>query len=413
MVDGYADVISCSHGDSITLYLNGKSVNKKHRISMTNLSGKEVAIFESVLFPQKISTENPYQVGFGYRPTARIKVPKLQSGVYLFDDQVPLVVKAPSTPQIVVVYSSNTDNAYCNAGGKSLYTYNSENEEKADVVSFLRPIDLPLHSEAFLRRFSSLKVDASVGYVSDMDLDEYSNLDGADLLIIPGHSEYWSREARMNFDRFIDGGGNALILSGNTMWWQIRYSEDGSQLICYKSFDNDPTLDTLMKTINWTKPVLQYPVMASIGLDFEHGGFGKKLDQGWDGFRIVNAETPLLKNFNLKENQLILVHSDEYDGAPLEFNADSTEVHLQNPHDFYRYELLGYDLASRKEHSNGAWIAMQKSVNSGMIINVGSTDWCAKAGMEGPDKELVKQLTAHMIQTLLKNDPSLVFSAQE
>ena len=28
-------------------------------------------------------------------------------------------------------------------------------------------------------------------------------------------------------------GGHALILSGNTMWWQVRYNEDKTKLICY------------------------------------------------------------------------------------------------------------------------------------------------------------------------------------
>ena len=183
--------------------------------------------------------------------------------------KVPFIVRA-SNPEIVVVYSSNTENAYCTAGGKSLYSYDTVTHKFAGVVSFLRPIHLPHHSTDFLKWFNTLDYK-NVGYICDYDLDNYENFRNAKILMIPGHSEYWTRKARENFDRFVDEGKDAIILSGNTMWWQVRYSEKGDQLICYKSFEHDTIADPLQKTINWDQSVLRYPILNSIGVESGSG----------------------------------------------------------------------------------------------------------------------------------------------
>ena len=83
-------------------------------------------------------------------------------------------------------------------------------------------------------------------------MDDYENIRGAKLLVVIGHSEYWTRTARLNFDRFVDEGCHALVLSGNTMWWQVRYSENKDRMICYKG-GNDPAAPARSphRTTNW------------------------------------------------------------------------------------------------------------------------------------------------------------------
>src|SRR5690606_5306227 len=145
----------------------------------------------------------------------------------------------------LVVYPSNTANAYAESGGKSLYS----REGRPGKVSFHRPIAVESLSAVCLKWFSTLP-DFTVGFIADSDMDLYDNIVNAKVLVIAGHSEYWTREARLNFDRFVDEGGHALILSGNTMWWQVRYTEDRSGLICHKEDALDPISDPLFKTIN-------------------------------------------------------------------------------------------------------------------------------------------------------------------
>ncbi|MBL4862173.1 MAG: hypothetical protein JKY09_04040 [Crocinitomicaceae bacterium] len=147
--------------------------------------------------------------------------------------------------------------------------------------------------------------------------------------------------------------------------------------------------------------------MNSIGVDFNHGGYGLRKDNGWDGLKIIRPESPLLKNTGLEFNQILKLPSSEYDGALLCFSNDSTVVELENKFSFYKYELIGYDFGSRQSISNGAWVILQRKANSGAIINTASTDWCSKSGMSGEDSRIIKKTTLNMIELLLQDDKKL------
>jgi hypothetical protein len=54
------------------------------------------------------------------------------------------------------------------------------------------------------------------------------------VLAINGHSEYWSIPALEGVDRFLKGGGRAVVLSGNTMFWRVSFSPDGQVMECRK-----------------------------------------------------------------------------------------------------------------------------------------------------------------------------------
>ncbi|MGB5554968.1 MAG: N,N-dimethylformamidase beta subunit family domain-containing protein [Flavobacteriaceae bacterium] len=398
--EGYTDKVSYQAGDSLILFASSWKSFDEVAIELKDINGNTRHTYTTAIKSQSISNEMPYTKGFGYSPTLKIKVPDLESGVYTFADDIPFVVK-PSEPfDILVLYSSNTENAYGDSGGKSLYDYNSSDDKAATIVSFQRPIELPKHSTEFLKWIATQN-QYKIGYVCDRDLDDYETISNAKLLIITGHSEYWTRKARLNFDRFVDQGKNALILSGNTMWWQVRYSDDGNQMICYKSFENDPIADVRLKTVNWPDSVLAYSPMNSIGVDFNHGGYGKKSDEGWDGFKITNPDAPFFKGMDIKKNDVLWVKTHEYDGAQLNFAENADKVTLQNSFNFHRYELIGYDLASRMPGSNAAWVLLQKKPESGLIINTASTDWCAETGMTGKDSEKIKAVTLNMVDYLL------------
>ncbi|MBL4656210.1 MAG: hypothetical protein JKY33_10360, partial [Bacteroidia bacterium] len=71
---------------------------------------------------------------------------------------------------------------------------------------------------------------------------------------------------------------------------------------------------------------------------------------------------------------------------------------------FYKIELIGYDFGFLKGNTIGTWIAFQKKKNSGKIINVCSTNWCANEGMKGKDSQLIKKITLNMIDKLYNNE---------
>jgi hypothetical protein len=397
--DGYVNHLSVKPGDSLTVYINSFERKETYTLKLYNLKGDVVAKFQTTIFPQERTKDEPWKNGFGYKPTLKIKVPDLKSGVYLWDDQIPFVVRARK-PKIVIVYSSNTENAYSNAGGKSLYAYNSSDKVSAATVSFLRPIPLPKHSEAFLKWFCK-QAFQDVGYITDADLDNYSEFKNAKLLLIVGHSEYWTLEGRTNFDRYVNEGNNALILSGNTMWWQVRYNKKNNQLICYKSLP-DPEPSACLKTINWDSQILNYPIINSIGADFPRAGFGQKADKGWDGYKIVNPQSPLLKGLKFKKGDIIPLSSDEYDGTPVTgFAGKNTPIVDNKLLSFEKIEIVGYDTTFRTNDGLATWIVFQRSRKSGIVINTATTDWCSQRGMNSSE---IKRITLTMIQLLLKKE---------
>jgi hypothetical protein len=72
--------------------------------------------------------------------------------------------------------------------------------------------------------------------LSDLDLHRDPHaLDGAKVLFVVGHSEYWTREAMQRVREFLDRGGNVVCLSGNTMYWRVTHSDDDQILECRKA----------------------------------------------------------------------------------------------------------------------------------------------------------------------------------
>ena len=59
-------------------------------------------------------------------------------------------------------------------------------------------------------------------------------LDGYKALIINGHDEYWSSRMYDGLDRYLQNGGTAAVLSGNTMFWRISVDDELGAIECRK-----------------------------------------------------------------------------------------------------------------------------------------------------------------------------------
>jgi hypothetical protein len=90
------------------------------------------------------------------------------------------------------------------------------------------------HADRFTQRWleeNGYRYDA----LSDHDLHSDARaLDGVKVLLIVGHSEYWTREAMQRVREFLDRGGRVICLSGNTMFWRVTQNADGTILECRK-----------------------------------------------------------------------------------------------------------------------------------------------------------------------------------
>lgn len=192
-----------------------------------------------------------------------------------------------STAKILLLSGDTTKLAYSPIGGKSLYSFNSVNGIPAPIVSLDRPVGPGQWAE--YSQFVNWLDQKSITYesASMMDLQRTpSLLMNYDLVIIPDHNEYWSREMRTAWDQYVAGGGNVAIFSGNTMWWQIRIGTDGKQMICYKRAISDPLygVDNSKVTVNWYNDPVNEPENTSTGVSFRHAGY-----HNYSGFYMVGA----------------------------------------------------------------------------------------------------------------------------
>jgi hypothetical protein len=404
---GYTDKSSYYPGDSVQIFLSSDSANNG-TVRLLDVNNVELQRLYAKIPRQTISNSKPWLNGLGFNKTlsAFIK-PGFKSGFYTWNGNIGFVIKKPALAesQITVVYPSNTANAYCYDGGKSLYkpTVN----DRSYVVSFHRYQPLEQYSINFLKWIQGQNYD--INYIADQDMDDYNNIANSKLVIIIGHSEYWTKKARKNLDLFVESGKNALVLSGNTMWWQVRYNDQKNLMICYKSKTIDPMSNTEFATFNWPDRSLKYPTYSSIGVDFVNGGFADKLPARWDGYKIVKENSPLLLGTGLRKGDILKNPSYECDGAPL-LNVvlpGSTAIPIINNAflKFNKVELIGYNFTLNTGNVPGVatFIVGRKKPTSGVIVNTASDGWCKSITSDLADKVRIQTITKNMINRTLAN----------
>ena len=149
-----------------------------------------------------------------------------------------LVVRAagggrPGVPLLVL--ATNTYNAYTNWGGYSLYAYNGKDKVQGRRVSFNRPLasQFATWEWPFVRWAESRGIELDYAVNSDLEFHP-ELLETTPLFLSVGHDEYWSKPMRDHLEDWLDRGGNAAFLSGNSVCWQVRSEEEGRALVCYK-----------------------------------------------------------------------------------------------------------------------------------------------------------------------------------
>jgi hypothetical protein len=163
-------------------------------------------------------------------------------------------------PRIVVVVGTATHQAY-NAwpgpgrGGKSLYGFNSSSsiprqaigQNQAVAVSFDRPFfvgmglaDLLNFEVPYVRWLERNGWD--VAYCTDQDLHgSGASIDARSVVTIAGHWEYVSRDMRERLRTARDAGVHLLLLTGDTISYQVRFEDGAQTMVGYKeSWPNDP-----------------------------------------------------------------------------------------------------------------------------------------------------------------------------
>ena len=213
---------------------------------------------------------------------------------------VPFVVREnipASTSSIAVLASTHTWQAYNEFGGRS--TYPNTSPSRAVRITY----DRPYHGEnglgryeAFDRHFVDWMTSEGRAFeaITDVDLEDPTALSGYRVLVIPGHSEYWTASARNHVQQFIANGGHVALLNGNSMWWQIRLEEQNRVIAAYKGADYDPALEAgspLAATHFFSHPV-NNPENRLIGTSFRNGGYANRLNDQTNEMKPIAERTP-------------------------------------------------------------------------------------------------------------------------
>ncbi|HMI92885.1 MAG TPA: N,N-dimethylformamidase beta subunit family domain-containing protein [Polyangiales bacterium] len=252
---------------------------------------------------------------------------------------------APRTRPLLAL-ATNTWNAYNDWGGANLYT-------TATHVSFARPfahglLDRPdphIHRSAnrasepdyalsafnaYLREhhicgwsgsagfaaFESLfiawaeRAGYELDYATNADLEAHPELlQGRPLYLSVGHDEYWSSGMRDSVEALIARGGNALFLSGNTCFWQVRFEDGGATMVGYKgrARREDPVEDPRLLTSIWSDPRIGRPETRLTGLTFSRGGYHRVaggVPRGAGGYTIWRPQHWLFAGTDLHYGDL-------------------------------------------------------------------------------------------------------------
>lgn len=321
---GYASKISVVQGGeisfhistdvspyTITIWHEGK---KRRRVAkITGLKGC------------KYDCRGKYDSGCGWPLAYTLEVPPTwPTGVYTVDipteshgkQHIVFWVRAKepgSTSNMLFLSSVNTYHAYNNYGGKSLYTGNSTNGKKAFKVSFDRPfMNDGLGYLAKEQRFMSWADEQGyvLEYATTYDLEVIPDLlDPYDVVVIAFHSEYWTWAARQRLKKFIERGGRLVNLSGNTMWWQIRYEDEGRTLVCYKDHRLDPATSKQDKTDTPYVPPIHDPEYEITGVQWHSGGYTHghgifQHEDGYGGYWVQNADHWIFEGTGLQNGDV-------------------------------------------------------------------------------------------------------------
>jgi hypothetical protein len=146
-------------------------------------------------------------------------------------------------------------------------------------------------------------------WLTDYDLEtEPEALAPYRLVIVVGHSEYWSHGQRLQVERFVDRGGRLAIFSGNTCYWQCRWEDEGRSFVAYKgraedqdAVAADPQRRHLTSGL-WSSPWVGRPEAALTGLSFLFGGYHRMANcvaRGTGGYTVWRDDHWALKDADL------------------------------------------------------------------------------------------------------------------
>lgn len=228
--------------------------------------------------------------------------------------------------------------------------------------------------------------------ITDQDLhDDPGLLDRFAMLMVAGHSEYWSDEARDGVDAYLNAGGRVVSLSGNTICWRTSFSADGSNVECRKETKGDDV--RWIGPTRWGErwhstdgreggsfPFIGRPGWQVLGLDTQ-GMLDDATATSFAALDVLEPDHPLFhepEEVPVTANGTIGEHS--YNGpkaSGYEFDATPDRLGLE-PEPVPGMTILASALGQRNiewnwaERDHGADVILWERPDGGTVFNIGS-----------------------------------------
>lgn len=426
---GYADRTSVEQGGSINLYIATSVPGFEVRI--VNLAAPGVTL--RTIRGLQSRTQNctgRFDGGCGWDLTTTLDVPRSwPSGYYaavfptFFGERyLPFVVREDnpgSMSRVVVLSSTHTWQAYNEFGSRS--TYPTDSPYRAMRVSYDRPYfngnGLGRYA-AFEKPFVDWMTNEGRPFevITDIDLEDPTILSRYTLLVIPGHSEYWTASARENVEQFSRAGGHIAILNGNTMWWQVRLEDQNRTIAAFKGHPSDPQSASPMFSTHFFSHPVNDPENRLLGTSFRNGGYVNRVNENTNQMKPIPERTPwtvtkgdhwIYSGTGLRAGDRFGQETTGLEVDGVVFNCDAAgrvlgpEGSDEAP---LHYEILAIVPASEGWGTLGLLV----HPSGGAVFNAATTGWVWALG----SNDTVEQITANVLNQLSTGAPLLYQPSQ-
>jgi hypothetical protein len=421
---GYADRASVPQGGTISFHI-ATSVSP-FTLEIVNLA-QPATVLTTIpsLTSSAIDCEGMWEDGCGWPVTTQFTIPAAwPSGYYAArfptsggTRNLTFVVRAANpgiASPIVVVSASNTAQAYNQFGGKSVYDSISTNNQRAHIVSFERPY----FDNLGLGRFPAWEqqlVDfmtaenRSFEVITDDDLVDPNLLANYRLVLLVGHSEYWTLTARQTLDAYINGGGNVAVFGGNSMWWQARVDLIERQLTVYKDAALDPLngVQNELVTVNWYDHPVYHPESTTLGSSFRNAAYANVAPGTFTAlpiaertpYTVIDASSWVFSGTGLLNGQTFGQASAGTEADGVVFNTLPGGELVVDGSDGapLTFEIL----ATLPAEAGYGTIGYYTNANGGAVFNVGTRDWTIGLATDAA----VQQITRNVIERMSLEEP--------
>jgi hypothetical protein len=223
-------------------------------------------------------------------------------------------------------------------------------------------------------RFAHIWLEES-GYDYDMITDTDLHRDptllrGYKAVLINGHSEYWSIPAYRGLETYLKNGGNAIVLSGNSLFWRVSFNEDEAILECRKVDAPGEQMRPEERGESWHS------------YDRKRGGLMR--EAGYPGWKLIGLETlgwtgtlayELFGPFTAEETEHFLFNTPErVDLKPGDkFGVNSQGLSTANGHEF---DIRLSTLSKMQEQPSPAGACVPDDPTGSMVrLANGVTPW--------------------------------------